>query len=66
MDQFKPQLNIVVKIEENMSCRITLCIEHIVTVKLHNYKCILMHSKETHFYLKTTWDSIEGFTKVTQ
>jgi hypothetical protein len=33
--------------------RITLCHEHIVTVGLPNYKCILMHTKETHFYLMT-------------
>jgi hypothetical protein len=42
-----------VKIEESMNHQITLCREHIVTVIFPNYKCILMHTKETHFYLMT-------------
>jgi hypothetical protein len=40
--------SMVVKIEQNMNCRITLCQEHIVTVGFPNYKCILMHTKKTH------------------
>jgi hypothetical protein len=49
MDQLgvKPHINVVVKIEENMSCQITLCLEHIVTIGLQ------MHTKETHFNLMT-------------
>jgi hypothetical protein len=55
MDQsgVKPHINVVVKIEENMNRQITLSWEHIVTVVFPNYKCILMHIKETHFYLTT-------------
>jgi hypothetical protein len=49
----KPQINVVIKIEENMSHQITLCREHIMTVGLHKYKCILIHTKETHFNLMT-------------
>jgi hypothetical protein len=30
-----------------MNRQITLCREHIVTVRFPNYKCILMHTKET-------------------
>jgi hypothetical protein len=37
----------VIKIEENMNHQITLCWEHIVIVGFPNYKCILMHTKET-------------------
>ena len=50
MDQsgVKPQINVVVKIEENMNYQITLYQEHIVTVIFPNYKCILMHNKQTH------------------
>jgi hypothetical protein len=42
MDQSEvmPLINIVVRIEENMNCWIILCLEHIVTIKLHNYKCV--------------------------
>jgi hypothetical protein len=47
-----PQINIVVSIKVNMSRRITLYLEHIMTIILHNYKFKLMHTKETHFYLK--------------
>jgi hypothetical protein len=32
-----------------MNRRITLCWEHIVTIRFTNYKCILMHNKETHY-----------------
>jgi hypothetical protein len=55
MDQssVKPHINIAVSIEENMNCRITLCLEHIMIVELHKYTCILVHTKEAHFYLKT-------------
>jgi hypothetical protein len=42
--------SMVVKIEESRNRRITLCREHMVTVGFPNYKCILMHTKETHFY----------------
>jgi hypothetical protein len=33
--------SMAVKIEENMNRQITLCWEHIVTIKFPNYKCIL-------------------------
>jgi hypothetical protein len=61
MDQsgVKPLINVAVKIEENMNRRITLCREHIVTVRFPNYKCILMHIKETHFYLIDTLDQVD-------
>jgi hypothetical protein len=36
-----------------MNHHITLCWEHIMIVAFPNYKCILMHNKETHFYLTT-------------
>jgi hypothetical protein len=45
--------SMAVKIEESMNLRITLCQEHIMTIGFPNYKCILMHTKETHFYLMT-------------
>jgi hypothetical protein len=36
-----PQINVVVSIEGNVNRLITLCLDHIVTVKLHKYKYIL-------------------------
>jgi hypothetical protein len=48
-----PWMNKSIKIEDNMSHWITLCLEHIVIVRLHNYKFSLIHTKETHFYLNT-------------
>jgi hypothetical protein len=50
MDQLgvKSWINIVINIEENMKCYITLYLEHIVTIGLHNYKFILMHIKKAH------------------
>ena len=53
MDQsgVKEHINVAIKIEENMSRQITLCQEHIMTVEFPNYKCTIMHTKETHFYL---------------
>ena len=61
MDQLgvKTQINVVVKIDENMNRQINLCPEHIVTVGFPNYKCILMHTKETHFYLIDTLDQVD-------
>jgi hypothetical protein len=38
----KPHINVVVKIEENMSRQITLCREHVMTIGLE------MNTKETH------------------
>jgi hypothetical protein len=50
MDQLgvKPQINVAVKIEENMSGWITLCWQHIVTVIFPNYKCILNKHTKKH------------------
>jgi hypothetical protein len=50
MDQYgvNPQINIPINIEENMIHHINLCRENIITIKLPNYKCILIHTKETH------------------
>jgi hypothetical protein len=44
MDQLgiKQWINIVVSIKENMNRQITLYLEHIVTIRLNNYKCIPM------------------------
>jgi hypothetical protein len=41
-----------------MNSRITLCREHIVTVEFPNYKCRLMHTKET--YPNTYFHEIHG------
>jgi hypothetical protein len=57
MDQssVKPQINIVISIEENMNHQITLCLEHIVIIRLHNYKCIL----KKHTLPKDTLDQVD-------
>jgi hypothetical protein len=49
MDQLdaKPLINVAIKIEDNMSHQIILCIEHIMTIGFQ------MHTKETHFNLMT-------------
>jgi hypothetical protein len=51
MDQssVKIRINKDISIEYNMKYDTTLCLEHIMTIGLHNYKCILIHTKETHF-----------------
>jgi hypothetical protein len=50
MDQscVKTQINIAISIEENMNRWITLCLEHKITIVLHNYTFILMNTKEKH------------------
>ena len=43
MDQssVKPLINKIISTEEKKNYRINLCLEHIVTNRLYNYKCIL-------------------------
>jgi hypothetical protein len=58
MDQIlgvKPQINMVISMDKNMNCKITLCLKHIVTIRLHNYKFIL----KKHTLLKDTLDQVD-------
>jgi hypothetical protein len=53
----EPQINTIISIEENMNCQAILCLEHIVTIRLHNYKCILREqTKETQSLHKDTFN----------
>jgi hypothetical protein len=55
----KPQINVVVKIKENMSCQNTLCLEHIMIVVLHNYKFILNKHIKKHTLPNNTLEQVD-------
>jgi len=57
MDQLgvKPQINMVISMEKNMNHKITFYLKYIVTIRLHNYNCIL----KKHTLLKDTLDQVD-------
>jgi hypothetical protein len=52
MDQssVNPWINVAIKIDENMICGITLFWEHLTTVRLPNYNCILKKHTKKHTF----------------